>query len=233
MAKAVVYRKTRAAGVDLFYTVGVLNPRDEVLDYSLIELMQDVGSDGDEDVGVGEVLPEGVVDRLDANLSARLRKGKGTLIEGSEGIEDLGEVSEWSRSICRTPEIISMDVALRALAVLAAHDEELLGIVANISGEDWMSATNDTIAASKVHTTDTDRSERCKYARHTGMEQIGEGTTSSRLVGDVKKATSGEIGEKNLSAARRLAADVLGQITECHVHRICALIPYECKLRLI
>lgn len=47
---------------------GLSNPRNQVLDDALIELMEDVGGDGPIDVDIWQILPERLDDCLDTRL---------------------------------------------------------------------------------------------------------------------------------------------------------------------
>lgn len=233
VAKAMVWGKARAPSVNLFGAVGILYPRDEVLDDALIQLMQDVWGDAGKDVRVREVLPEGMVDWFNPHSSACLRKRKRPLIQCCEGVEYQREATEWSGGVHRASEVVAPNGALRALAVLATHDEQLLRIVSDVGGQDRMTAANHTIAASEVHAADTRRRKRGKHTGHTGVKQICQRTTSRSLVGYVEKTTRREICEEYLTAARWLAADILWQVAEGHVHRVGTLVADEGELCLV
>jgi hypothetical protein len=52
-ANIMVRGKTAATGIDFCFAADLFQPRDEVLDDSLIELVKNVRGDGAKDIGVG------------------------------------------------------------------------------------------------------------------------------------------------------------------------------------
>ena len=117
-----VRRKPTAPRIDLRSTIGFGEPGNKMLDDALIKLVKDVRRDSEEDVGVREVLPEGMTYRLDAYSAAGTSEGSRGLVDGFECVEDLPKVAEWPFSVCCVADLLTSDVALGACAVLAAGD---------------------------------------------------------------------------------------------------------------
>ena len=65
------------------------------------------------------------------------------------------------------------------------------------------------------------------------MEEFPKGTSPSSLVGDVLKPCGGDVCEENVSATRRLAADILRQVANREVDRVGSLAAEEGELGFV
>ena len=68
MPNVVIWWHLTTPHINLKRSQGLSNPRNQVLDDALIELMEDVGGDGLIDVDIRQILPEQLNDWLDTRL---------------------------------------------------------------------------------------------------------------------------------------------------------------------
>ena len=76
-------------------------------DDALMELVEDIWSDGSENIDIWQVLPERMVNRLDTHLMTCTRKGRCRSIDFIESVENIVEVPEWTRKVHRVTNLIA------------------------------------------------------------------------------------------------------------------------------
>lgn len=162
-----------------------------MLNNTLIELMQNVGWDRKERVGIREVLPVRFVDRLDPSLRAGLPTSSG--IGNVKSAENSFEVAK-GMCLVVVPQLSGRHLAAWTLASLHRGDEDLLRVVTNVSGEDRVAASDDTVSAGHLHPSNTGCLKGRQDLPHARMEKVRAGAATCSLVGNVLEAGCWKVG---------------------------------------
>ena len=133
-----------AASVELLRSIRRLGPVEKMFDDALVELMENVGRDGKEDVRVRQVFPKRMEKRLDTCCATCFCESARTVVDGGQGVEDVLEVTDGSRWLWRGTNFVARDSALWTLPSLAASHKDLLWVVTNI----WAKTVDDTSVVS-------------------------------------------------------------------------------------
>ena len=145
-----VWRETSTARIELFSAIRCLKPTKNVFDNTLMELMQDVWHNREEDIDVGQLLPEWMVHGLDPHLLACTGECSRSVVNLPQCSEDVCQVVEWAIGVCVVSDVCGSNVALGAGAVLAAGNKQLFRVVADVHREDWVTSTRNTITADNL-----------------------------------------------------------------------------------
>jgi hypothetical protein len=202
-----------------------------MLDDALIELVKDVGADGAIYVRVRQALPERVVDGLNPRIRTRLRVYCGPLIERVQRCEDGFEIPE--REVSVLPQLVPGDIAGWALARFHSSDEDLLRIIPYESSIDRMPAACNTIATGHRNASLTGLLQRSKNMCHARVKYVAEDASACGFVFDVFHARGGKVTEEDITATGGFPADLFGNITDSHVHRICCFVAENGELGFI
>ena len=167
-----VWREAATACIQLLGAIRCLQPGQNVLDYALMELMEDIWRDGSEDVDVGKAFPEGMGDGLDSGLPASLVECSRCVLNLGKSIEDLDKITKRAVGVGVIAHLISWDVAFRAGSILATGDEELFRVVADIHGEDGMPAPHNAITTGYCNTVGPSQDERFEDCGEAGMKEV-------------------------------------------------------------
>ena len=89
MSQVVIEGKPATARVNLVRPVSPLKPADKMFDYALIELVQYVGRDRIEYVGIGQAFPERMEEGLDSCLATCGCECAWPVFNGIKGTKDL------------------------------------------------------------------------------------------------------------------------------------------------
>ena len=100
VAQTVIGGKPATARVDLSLAVRFLEPRDEMFDYTLVQLVEDVGGDRVEDIRIRKLFPERMEKGFDSGILAGTGECARPIVEGGEGIENVCEISKGSGGVC-------------------------------------------------------------------------------------------------------------------------------------
>ena len=65
------------------------------------------------------------------------------------------------------------------------------------------------------------------------MEELGQGTSTGCLIGDVLKTGGGKVGEENVAAAGGLPANILREVADGEIDRVGGLAAEQGQLRLV
>lgn len=229
----VVRRETSTAGIQFLRAICSFKPTEDMLDDTLMKLMQDVRSDGQEDVDVGELLPERMSYRLDACVATCPGECGRSVVSLPERSEDVGKVTQCAIRICVVSDVCRSDVALGTGGILAAGDEQLLGVVTNVHREDWVASPCNSITTDNFDAMDPSLDQWLEDCGQTRVEEVGGDSTACCFVRDMLEARGREIREEDLPPARWLAADVLREIAYRQVDRVSCLVAKKRKLGFI
>ena len=111
-------------------------------------------------------------DGLDSSLLTGLVKGPCRVLDLRESIKDLHEIAKGAVWASVITHLAGWDVAFGAGSILAACDEQLFRVVANIHGEDGMPPLYNTVTASDLDSMDTSCDERLEDCREAGMKEV-------------------------------------------------------------
>ena len=111
------------------------------MEYAFVELMEDIGSDTGKYIGVGEVLPKGVIDRTQT-FSVKLPRLFVPSLT-SQGFQWISHIVTCTRHILSL--LIWLDQTTGTLALFVARYQALLGEVGDVCGKNWMHLTNEAI----------------------------------------------------------------------------------------
>lgn len=169
--------------VELFLGHHLLAPEDEILDDTLVELMENIGRLREVNVGKGKVFPEWGVDvavnvLLHANLGVRAVR-----VAGLGGVAHDFESVVWctAGSRCGVVELGRTSMAFGTGSVLAAGDKTLFRIVGNIRRKYGVYSSNTAVPACHLNTILASFDQRLEKDRHGGVEELLVASTKLRL----------------------------------------------------
>lgn len=122
------------------------NPSDEMLQKSLIQLVQDIGGYGAVNVNEGKILPKYTLDRFDSSTCTGLCKFGCTLVDRIESFYDFVSIP-WLQDAFLISNFIAWCWADGTFTLLCETDKSLLRVIANISCENWEALPCHTISA--------------------------------------------------------------------------------------
>ena len=115
-------------------------------------------------------------------------------------------------------------MALRAMESFATCYKKLFRIVANVSCENRVTSTNDTVARGHVDSVDpnttSDASDGLKKSPHTGMKEICSSAAPHLIIGDMVKLGSWKISNQDVGTTRWLPADLFWDVSYGKIYGI-------------
>ena len=145
-----VQREMSTACIELFSAICCLEPTKNMFDNALVELMQDVWHNREEDIDVGQLLPERMVHGFDPCLLACTGEYSCGVINLPQCSKDVCQVVEWAIRVHVISNICGSNVTLGAGAVLVAGDKQLFRVVADVHHEDWVTLTCNTVTTDNL-----------------------------------------------------------------------------------
>lgn len=208
-----VRRETSTTGIELLSAISGLEPSENVFDNALMELMQDVGSDRQEDVDVGKLFPERMAHWLDSRLATCTGECGGSVVNLPKRGSDIREITQGVIGFGVVSDVCGRDVALGAGAILATGDKQLFGVVADVHRQDWVSSSRHTVTADNFDAVNASLDKRLEDHGKAGVEEIGVDATACSFVRDMLEARGWEVCEEYLPSSGWLAADVLREVS--------------------
>jgi hypothetical protein len=96
-----------------------------------------------------------------------------------------------------------------------------------------VASAENSVTSHHFHTPDTSRLHGFKNFGHTGVEKACEATVAMSLVLDVIEMCCWEIGEESLGMVGQFSANLLWNVTDCHVNRVCGLVLKHRKFHFV
>ena len=228
-----VQREMSTACIELFSAICCLEPTKNMFDNALVELMQDVWHNREEDIDVGQLLPERMAHRLDPRLSACTGECSRGVVNLPQCSEDVCQVAEWAIGVRVISDVCGSDVTLGAGAILAASNEQLFWVVANVHRKDRVASSRNTVATNNLDAVNASLNERLEYHRETCMKEVCRHATMGCLVCDVFETRGREVCKKDLPAVRWFVADILWKIPYRQVDWVGCLATKQCELGFV
>ena len=111
--------------------------------------------------------------------------------------------------------------------------QDLLWIIADVGGEKRMGPAPSSVSTHHLDTVLACPTQGLENPAHACMEEIRQGPSTRCFVLDVLEFGCWEVSKQDLTALRRLAANVLRNVTNGEIDRIGALVPKQCNLGLV
>ena len=170
MTYMAIWWHSPAACVDFIPAKGGEDPVGKVFDETLVELMEDVRSNGTENVDIGKVFPKGMIDRLDSGIETSACKVPQVRISSVKGFKNCHQVPGFLD--IAISQFIFTSWASWTIPVLQACHKNLLRVIACEYSKDRMASMNVSIACCHFKTMDSHILQWGQDTLHTDMEQI-------------------------------------------------------------
>ena len=144
-------------------------------------MVQDIGSDGNEDVGEREDLPEWMEHRFQPNFTTARIEDAGLPTTQLVGIQSFMVVARRKCGI--VTEFARRHKALGTSAGVCAHYQRLLREVSNEDSKNGMAPVPYPIATHHGDSCFTRRRDRSQDSAHAKVKNVGKGALSSSLIG--------------------------------------------------
>ena len=171
--------------------------------------------------------------QLDPSFPAGSGECGHRVVNLTECSADLHEVAQWVIRIRVIPDVCQRDVALGAGAILAASNEQLFWVVANVHRKDRVASSRNTVATNNLDAVNASLNERLEYHRETCMKEVCRHATMGCLVCDVFETRGREVCKKDLPAVRWFVADILWKIPYRQVDWVGCLATKQCELGFV
>jgi hypothetical protein len=168
----VIWGKTTTPGINFCFATYGPNPSNQMLQKSLVQLVQDIWGYGVVDVNKGKNFPKYALDRFDSSTCAGLCKCSCALFNRIKGFYVFVSIP-WLTDSFSISNLIVWCWA-DGTFTLCEPDEGLLGVITNISCKDWEAPPCRTISAGENDSFFSSPLQWLDNILHTVMKQIGQ-----------------------------------------------------------
>src|ERR1700677_876649 len=196
--------------------------------------MENVGSDGAEDVKSRKVEPEWMGNRLHTDPRRSLKEASWIPMERAQDIEEFAVATRSGHVVTiKVTQIVSSRATPGAVASERAGSQNLLRVVANETCEDRMSAVDITSSCGHKPSIVPCSNEGLKDLSEGCMIEVGHEPFALRLVVLLLKFRCGEIAKGEVCTHGGLPTDFLRNVADCHVNGVCTFISEGSELCLV
>ena len=172
-----IWGKTTTLSINFCITTYSPNPRDEMLQKSLVQLVQDIGGYGAINVNEGKVFPKYTLDRFDSSTCAGLREFSHALVDRIESFYDFVSIP-WLQDAFPISNFIAWCWTDGTFTLLCETNESLLRVIANISCKNWEAPPCRAISAAENYSLFSSPLQRLDDKLHTVVKQIGQASST-------------------------------------------------------
>ena len=230
----VIWWQTTAPRVDFGGLTGDEYPSFEVFNDALVELMEDIRSDGPESVKPRKVEPEWMRNRLCADLRGSLKEASWILTKRGQNFEEFALVAR-SRYIVgiKVTQMVSQCATPGAVASECTGSQNLLGVVANETRKERMNVVDIPSSCGHRYSLLPCSNEGLENVSEACVIEVGYESFALGLVLLLLELGGGEVADKEVCTHGCLPTDFLRNIADCHVNWISRFISERSKLGFV